>query len=211
VAIASATLEHILLETKCFTLFVTHHPQITHLSRTHPNLLSTFYMSFHNSACAASDGEGGGASRPAESTKPPGTQCELGKEEPQPEAITFLYKLVRGVANRSFGLNVARMANLPESVILRAAVKAAELEQIKAEGREGQDVSPMDVDDGEGSVASTAHQGRWVEVFRQLLQRVPSPMQCEDVSRSDGVDIARAQLVDAQADVQSSLLQDGQL
>lgn len=43
--------------------------------------------------------------------------------------ITFLYKLVPGVANRSFGLNVARMAHLPASVIERAAVKAQQMEE----------------------------------------------------------------------------------
>lgn len=42
--------------------------------------------------------------------------------------ITFLYKLVPGLADRSFGLNVARMASLPESVVHKAAAKAAEIE-----------------------------------------------------------------------------------
>ena len=45
----------------------------------------------------------------------------------QPE-ITFLYKLVPGLADRSFGLNVARMASLPDSAIQKAEVKAAEME-----------------------------------------------------------------------------------
>lgn len=44
--------------------------------------------------------------------------------------ITFLYKLVPGVADRSFGLNVARMAHLPPSVVDRAADQAAHLEHI---------------------------------------------------------------------------------
>lgn len=44
--------------------------------------------------------------------------------------ITFLYKLVPGVADRSFGLNVARMAHLPPSVVDRAAQQAAHLEHI---------------------------------------------------------------------------------
>ena len=42
--------------------------------------------------------------------------------------VTFLYKLVSGIADRSFGLNVARMAHLPELVIERASVKAEEME-----------------------------------------------------------------------------------
>ena len=44
--------------------------------------------------------------------------------------ITFLYKLVPGVADRSFGLNVARMAHLPATVVDRAAEQAAHLEQL---------------------------------------------------------------------------------
>ena len=42
--------------------------------------------------------------------------------------ITFLYKLVPGLADRSFGLHVARMASLPESAVQKAAVKADEME-----------------------------------------------------------------------------------
>ena len=44
--------------------------------------------------------------------------------------ITFLYKLVPGVADRSFGLNVARMAHLPPTVVDRAAEQAEHLEQV---------------------------------------------------------------------------------
>lgn len=44
-------------------------------------------------------------------------------------AITFLYKIVEGVAPRSFGLNVATLAGVPGSCVARAAVKAAELEE----------------------------------------------------------------------------------
>ena len=49
---------------------------------------------------------------------------------PRIPQITFLYKLVPGVADRSFGLNVARMAHLPPSVVDRAAEQAAHLEHI---------------------------------------------------------------------------------
>ena len=50
-----------------------------------------------------------------------------GKSTALPE-ITFLYKLTPGLADRSFGLNVARMASLPESAVRKAAVKADEME-----------------------------------------------------------------------------------
>lgn len=43
--------------------------------------------------------------------------------------ITFLYKLAPGVADRSFGLNVARMAHLPPKVVDQAAIQALQMEQ----------------------------------------------------------------------------------
>ncbi|GAB4814961.1 hypothetical protein N2152v2_002007 [Parachlorella kessleri] len=57
-------------------------------------------------------------------------------EEAAMPSITFLYKLTPGVAPRSFGLNVARMAHLPLGVVRHAAVLAAQLEAAdKAQGR----------------------------------------------------------------------------
>ena len=43
--------------------------------------------------------------------------------------LTFLYTLVPGVAPRSFGLHVARIAGLPESLLRCAARKGAEMEE----------------------------------------------------------------------------------
>ena len=57
----------------------------------------------------------------------PAATSQSGPSIPQ---ITFLYKLVPGVADRSFGLNVARMARLPSSVVDRAAEQAAHLEHV---------------------------------------------------------------------------------
>lgn len=53
---------------------------------------------------------------------------ESGHGTSKPPEITFLYKLVPGLADRSFGLNVARMASLPESAVQKAAIKAAAME-----------------------------------------------------------------------------------
>lgn len=48
--------------------------------------------------------------------------------EVQPEFITFLYQLTEGAAGRSYGLNVARLANIPDPILHTAAHKARELE-----------------------------------------------------------------------------------
>ena len=42
--------------------------------------------------------------------------------------VIFLRKLVRGGSEHSFGIHVAKMAGMPESVVARAAVVLAELE-----------------------------------------------------------------------------------
>ncbi|KAG5914956.1 hypothetical protein E4U42_000219 [Claviceps africana] len=44
------------------------------------------------------------------------------------EEITFLYEVAHGVAHRSYGLNVARLARIPKRVIDVAARKSSELE-----------------------------------------------------------------------------------
>ncbi len=42
--------------------------------------------------------------------------------------IIFMHKIIPGVANRSYGIHVAKMAGMPESVVARAEVVLSELE-----------------------------------------------------------------------------------
>lgn len=42
--------------------------------------------------------------------------------------VTFLYRLVEGVAQRSYGLNVARLAGIPRDILEVATAKSRELE-----------------------------------------------------------------------------------
>ena len=51
--------------------------------------------------------------------------------------VTFLYKYTAGACPKSYGLNVARLARLPESIILRAAEKSAEFEKAVEEAERG--------------------------------------------------------------------------
>lgn len=41
--------------------------------------------------------------------------------------LTFLYKLVKGIAPFSFGLNVARLADIPSEILQKAAVKSEDM------------------------------------------------------------------------------------
>lgn len=54
-----------------------------------------------------------------------GTKDKEGEEE-----IAFLYEVTEGVAHRSYGLNVARLANLPSGLLDVARQKSAELEEL---------------------------------------------------------------------------------
>jgi DNA mismatch repair ATPase MutS len=47
----------------------------------------------------------------------------------QIQKVLFLYKVVRGAAGASFGLNVAMMAGLPDAVVAKAAVIAKRCKQ----------------------------------------------------------------------------------
>ena len=50
-------------------------------------------------------------------------------DEDTADVITFLYTLTRGMASRSYGLNVARLADIPSSIVTVAGVKSRELEE----------------------------------------------------------------------------------
>jgi DNA mismatch repair protein MSH3 len=103
-AIAASTLEYLLQKIGCLLLFVTHYPEIARLGLISGGGAACFHM-----AHVVED-------RPhiAGSAVPP--------------RVTFLYKLISGVAESSYGLNVARMAGLPEAVVQRAYEKAREVE-----------------------------------------------------------------------------------
>lgn len=48
------------------------------------------------------------------------------------EKVTFLYKIIEGAANKSYGINVARLAHLPDDLLSRATQILETLEQNKA-------------------------------------------------------------------------------
>ena len=54
------------------------------------------------------------------------------------DQVTFLYKIKDGRADRSYGINVARLAKLPESVLDRAQVLLNSFEQKKTNKKQVQ-------------------------------------------------------------------------
>ncbi|KAK2491207.1 hypothetical protein MC885_016233, partial [Smutsia gigantea] len=55
-------------------------------------------------------------------------QIKQGEEEQVPDFVTFLYQITRGIAARSYGLNVAKLADVPGEILKKAASKSKELE-----------------------------------------------------------------------------------
>ncbi|XP_077456412.1 DNA mismatch repair protein Msh3 [Stigmatopora argus] len=126
VAIAHATLRHLITVVKCFTLFVTHFPPLGELERAHPHHVSNYHTSF----LLNDPDETEGTPRSVSGVAATRADRAAADEEPRPDSVTFLYRLSRGAAERSYGLNVARLAHIPESVLRGAALKARELEDV---------------------------------------------------------------------------------
>ncbi|TVU16653.1 hypothetical protein EJB05_40228, partial [Eragrostis curvula] len=114
VAIAYATLHYLLKVKKCVVIFVTHYPKILDIQREFEGSVGAYHVSYLATRKLAKVKD-----KEAETT--PETK-DLGE-------ITFLYKLVPGCSDKSFGLNVAMLAQLPPKCIVRASVMAAKLQE----------------------------------------------------------------------------------
>ncbi|KAL4934048.1 mismatch repair protein MSH3 [Aspergillus undulatus] len=102
VAIAQAVLDYMVRSIRSLTLFITHYQHLAAMVHSFPdNELRNVHMRFSESDTGTGTGED----------------------------ITFLYEIGEGVAHRSYGLNVARLANLPGSLLEMAKEKSAELEE----------------------------------------------------------------------------------
>ncbi|KAI9374348.1 muts domain V-domain-containing protein [Aspergillus egyptiacus] len=100
VAIAQAVLDYMVRSLRSLTLFITHYQHLSSMVHSFPDgELRNVHMRFSESG-SGSD-----------------------------EEITFLYEIGEGVAHRSYGLNVARLANLPAPLLEMAKQKSAELEE----------------------------------------------------------------------------------
>lgn len=101
VAIAHSVLSFFISEIQALTLFVTHYPLVSSFEKVYPGIVSNYHMGF----------------------------IENNEQEDKLSKITFLYRLVYGMANKSFGLNVARIAGIPSNIIDVARNKSQELER----------------------------------------------------------------------------------
>lgn len=54
--------------------------------------------------------------------------CKVASSKEGLEEVIFLYKVCPGACPKSYGVNVARLAGMPESILQRASTCSAELE-----------------------------------------------------------------------------------
>ncbi|KAH8884436.1 hypothetical protein GQ53DRAFT_697593 [Thozetella sp. PMI_491] len=123
-AIAHAVLDHMVREVKCLTLFITHYQNLARVADgLGDGLVKCVHMRFTATKAGGrpSLGESG-------ETKDSGTRGKEGHGDGE-EEITFLYEVGEGVAHRSYGLNVARLARIPRKVLDVAGHKSRELER----------------------------------------------------------------------------------
>ncbi|XP_018120356.1 DNA mismatch repair protein Msh3 isoform X1 [Xenopus laevis] len=110
IAIAYSTLEYIIKNVTSLTLFVTHYPSLCELEKAYAEHVGNYHMAFF--VDEEEDMDSG-----ADSVQ-------------QPQHVTFLYQITRGIAARSYGLNVAKLADIPDNVVAKAACKSKALEEL---------------------------------------------------------------------------------
>ncbi|GAP87316.2 putative DNA mismatch repair protein MSH3 [Rosellinia necatrix] len=124
-AIAQAVLHHVVEHTRCLTLFITHYQSLARVVDGLGGRCTNVHMRF-TAAKRAHAGNGGPRIGEARSGDRDG-ETENAELEGD-EEITFLYEVGEGVAHRSYGLNVARLARIPRRVLDVAGKKSQELE-----------------------------------------------------------------------------------
>ena len=95
-AIASAVLQQFVEKIKCKTLFITHYPEIAlELENKFPDAVQNVHMGY------------------MEEERLDGTR-----------QVTFLYKLTHGITTNSFGVECARLAGIPDTLLEKATHQA---------------------------------------------------------------------------------------
>lgn len=101
-AIAGATLEHLVDNKNCKTLFITHYPIVAlSTQRKYPGKVSNLHMGFREDVNI------------------------LGIRN-----ITFLYKLEEGISSGSYGIECARLAGIPEQILQTASKQAEDMQKV---------------------------------------------------------------------------------
>ena len=88
---------YLLKEKKCIVIFVTHYPKILDIQREFEGSVGAYHVSYLSTR---------------QLLEMNSEKMEISTETEDLGEITFLYKLVAGASDRSFGLNVAMLAQV---------------------------------------------------------------------------------------------------
>jgi DNA mismatch repair protein MSH6 len=138
-AIASAAILHLVERSRCLSLFATHYHSLLNEWQGHPNVLLG-HMKCVVENEAAMDRESDDAE--------------------QVGMITFLYLLGEGGCPKSFGINVARLARLPQEVIVAARQASTDFERTLKSRMTGND------SEHERLMMEAINSGSWVELMQ---------------------------------------------
>ncbi|TKA25855.1 DNA mismatch repair protein MSH3 [Salinomyces thailandicus] len=108
VAIAQSVLHHAVSSLRSLTLFITHYQALARVADQFGGELKNVHMRFTEQ------------------------QNEQGEME-----VTFMYEVGEGVAHRSYGLNVAKLAGLPKSLLDVASGRSSQMEDQEGKRRLG--------------------------------------------------------------------------
>ncbi|KAI0817633.1 muts domain V-domain-containing protein [Xylaria sp. FL0064] len=124
-AIAQAVLQYVVEDTRCLTLFITHYQSLARVAEGLAGKCTNVHMRFTATKSRTSNSDSMMIESQDEGSNQEGDSADSfdGDEE-----ITFLYEVGEGVAHRSYGLNVARLARIPRRVLDVAAKKSRQLE-----------------------------------------------------------------------------------
>jgi DNA mismatch repair protein MSH6 len=126
-AIAHAVVNHLVRRVRCRTLFATHYHSLAddwgvdpRVRLGHMDCLVEDRTSTSTSTPSPSQSQSQDCSQPSPSIP---TEADHGEE------VTFLYRLCEGTSPRSYGINVARLAGIPQEVIALAMKQSREFEE----------------------------------------------------------------------------------
>ncbi|KAJ6455723.1 DNA mismatch repair protein MSH3 [Mycena sanguinolenta] len=103
-AIAYAVLSELVASTRCKTLFITHYPLVAAEMEEKFSGVENLHVGYSTD-----------------------TRAIDGRRE-----VTFLYRLTSGIAPESFGVECARLASLPESILHNATIQSTKMESTVA-------------------------------------------------------------------------------
>ncbi|XWS76639.1 hypothetical protein CRYUN_Cryun01aG0194500 [Craigia yunnanensis] len=146
-AIAESVLEHFVHKVQCRGMFSTHYHRLA-VDYQNNSKVSLFHMA-----------------------------CQVGNGVEGVEEVTFLYRLTTGACPKSYGVNVARIAGLPDSVLLTAAGKSRDFEAIYGKQVKG----------SEDNLPMQSCPDKMVAFFRELISLT---LNANSLNTSEGTSIS---------------------